>query len=511
MRTRYLISLALLAAARASSPSVPPAAPPAAPTVIQPAPRSLSGIWLGTLDVGKKLRIQLRLDLVASPPRCSLDSLDQHALGIPCGNVVASGTSLSLDVPAVGGSLIGTVSADGNSVSATWTQEGSGIPLVLARQTAAIEPPKPVFDPVMPPVVLEKLEAVLSADLAAVLERGELAAAKRGGVTIGVVVHGARRILSYGDAKPDSVFEIGSLTKTFTGLALAQMAAQKKVRLDEPVRALLPASAALAPASGAEITLVDLSAQRSGLPRLPDNLSPTDPSNPYAEYDQKALYAFMARHGVARPPKPEFGYSNLGVGLLGDALASRAGSTYEALLQSQVTGPLGMRATAITLSPAMRARFVAGHDSDHLPARAWDLGALAAAGALKSTAQDMLTYLEAQLHPEHLPAAARATAERKTLAAAIRASHELQADVGDGMHIALNWFRVDATGSFWHNGGTGGHSAFALFNPEKDLAVVVLSNTTTGPDSITDALAQHIVQRLTGAPAVSLAPAPSSP
>ena len=120
----------------------------------------------------------------------------------------------------------------------------------------------------------------------------------------------------------------------------------------------------------------------------------------------------------------------------------------------------------------------------------------------------MLTYLEAQLHPDHLPATARATAEGKTLSAALSASHVLQGDAGDGMHIALNWFRFDETGSFWHNGGSGGYSAFALFNPEKDVAAVVLCNTAPGNDSFADNLGKHVVQRLTGRPAVSLAPAP---
>ena len=118
----------------------------------------------------------------------------------------------------------------------------------------------------------------------------------------------------------------------------------------------------------------------------------------------------------------------------------------------------------------------------------------------------MLTYLDAQLHPDHLPATVRTTAEGKTLATAIAASHVIQGDVGSGMHIALNWMRIDETGSFWHNGATGGYSAFALFNPEKDFAVVVLSNTSIAKDSFADALGKHVAQRLTGKPAVSLAP-----
>jgi CubicO group peptidase (beta-lactamase class C family) len=168
-----------------------------------------------------------------------------------------------------------------------------------------------------------------------------------------------------------------------------------------------------------------------------------------------------------------------------------------------------MRDTVITLGPALRARFADGHDAEHKPARAWDIAAFAGAGAIRSTAADMLTFLEAQLHPDHLPATARATAEGRTLSAAIAASHQLRGEAGNGMHIALNWFHFDGTGAFWHNGATGGHSAYALFDTEKDYALVVLSNTSVGEDTFADDLGRHIAQRLDGRPAVSLA-TPSS-
>ncbi|HEY2516411.1 MAG TPA: serine hydrolase domain-containing protein, partial [Polyangiaceae bacterium] len=440
-----------------------------------PAAPSLTGIWLGTLPTpGKGLRLQLHLDLAKTPAACTLDSLDQHAEGIPCENVVVSESGVTLDVAAVHGKLTGTVSADGNAINGTWTQGPMTLPLVMTRQAGVVATAEEARDPALPPVEIAKLQAVLDSDLASALAAGELAPATGVGISIGAYSHGARRVLSYGAVKADSVFEIGSISKTFTGLLLAQMAEQKKVQLDEPVRALLPAGTVAAPASGAEITLLDLSAQRSGLPRLPDNMKMSDKTNPYADYDAKALYAFVGSHGVARPEKPEFGYSNLGVGLLGQALADRAGTSYEALLKKEITGPLGMRDTAITLSPALQQRFAPGHDTDLKPAHAWDITALAGAGAIRSTAADMLVYLEAQLHPDHLPASARATPEGKTLPAAIAASHEVRDKAGEGMHIALNWLKVDETGTYWHNGGTGGYTAVALFNPEKDFAVVVL-------------------------------------
>jgi len=475
------------------------------PAPATPAAPSASGVWLGTLHAGpKSLRLQLRLDLEQTPPKCAIDSLDQHAHGIPC-TATVTGSTVTLDVPAVHGSLQATLSADGNTLDGAWSQ-GVALPLVLTRQASAIEPKPPAIDPAMAPVDVAHIKEVMDKDLAAALANGDLAPATDGGVTIGVVQHGVRSIFSYGTAKPDSVFEIGSITKTFTGLLLAQSVQQKRARLDEPVRALLPAGTVAAPASGPEITLLDLSAQRSGLPRMPDNFHPADDTNPYADYDKKALYEFIASHGVAMPAKPEFAYSNLGVGLLGQALAERAGTSYEALLKKEITGPLGMHDTAVTLSTSMRARFVPGHDGEHKPARAWDINALVGAGGIRSTAADMLTYLEAQLHPDHLAHAVSATPEGKTLAAALAASHVVQGEAGQGMHIALNWLRVDESGSFWHNGGTGGYSACALFNPDADFAVVVLLNTSPSDRHFMDDLAAHVAQRLGGKPAVSLGP-----
>jgi D-alanyl-D-alanine-carboxypeptidase/D-alanyl-D-alanine-endopeptidase len=283
------------------------------------------------------------------------------------------------------------------------------------------------------------------------------------------------------------------------------MVEQKSVQLNEPVRDLLPPGTVAKPASGAEITLVDLSDQHSGLPRMPDNFAPADNTNPYADYDAKHLYTYISGHGVSVTPGAPFGYSNLGVGLLGAALANHAGLPYNDLLHQQITGPLHMTDTAVVLSPSMRSRFIDGHDAAHNTTHAWDLDALAGAGGIRSTAADMLTYLEAQLHPDQLPATALSTPQGKTLPAAILISHAIHADVPPGMHIALNWFRIDATGNIWHNGATGGYSSYALFNPDKDFALIVLFNTTISDKSFADRLGQHIAQRLTGDPAISLA------
>jgi serine-type D-Ala-D-Ala carboxypeptidase/endopeptidase len=354
----------------------------------------------------------------------------------------------------------------------------------------------------MAPVSLAQLRSVLDKDFAEALKNGKLASSTHVGFTIGVVDHGERLVFSYGVAKDDSIFEIGSMTKTFTGLLLSQMVEQGKVKFDEPVRELLPEGTVARPA-GDEITLLDLATQHSGLPRLPDNLKPADNQNPYADYTAADMYAYLKKQGAAKPAKTDFLYSNFGFGLLGQALSDRAGTSYSQLLHDEITGPLGMIDTVITLTPDQQARFISGYDGRHRPARAWDFAAIAGAGAIRSTASDMLTCLEANLHPDKLPASAATTADGKTLSAAIRQSHELRADAMAGMRIALAWLYETDTGNYWHNGATGAFNSFGLFNPQADYAVIVLVNTSVGKNgSIADDIGRHIAQRLAGKPAL---------
>jgi CubicO group peptidase (beta-lactamase class C family) len=221
------------------------------------------------------------------------------------------------------------------------------------------------------------------------------------------------------------------------------------------------------------------------------------------DYHAADLYQFVAHHGVERPADAQFLYSNLGVGLLGQALANRAGLPYAQLLAREITIPLGLKDTVISLTPEQRARFIPGHSPDHREAHAWDLDALAGAGAIRSTADDLITYLEAQLHPEKLSVGGSSSA--RTLPKAIALSHELRNEAGPGMHIAFAWLHEDATGNYWHNGGTGGYSSFVFFNPDADCAAVVLVNQTLGPQgSLADLIGHHIGQRFAGKPAISL-------
>ena len=238
---------------------------------------------------------------------------------------------------------------------------------------------------------------------------------------------------------------------------------------------------------------------------MPDNFNPADPTNPYADYHAADLYQYVARHGLAKATDAGFLYSNLGFGLLGQALANRAGLPYAQLLEQEITTPLGLEDTVVSLSPQQQSRLIQGHTANYQDARPWEQDSLAGAGAIRSTADDMLTYLEANLHPQKLPLSQSSSPSARTLPDAIKLSHELRNTALPGMHIAFAWLQVDANGSFWHNGGTGGYNSFVFFNPGEDYAAVVLVNRTVGPrGSLADLIGQHIGQRFAGKPAISL-------
>jgi len=467
-------------------------------------PSAIDGAWAGTLLEGTadelKTQFTFRSDR-SGKEYCTADSPDQGTWGIDCGEVKWSPPDIAFEVPAIKGSYTGKLSADGRELVGLWKQS-STVPLTMTRQAKPLAPPPPPkisYLPAMAPVDAEAMQAVLTQDFAQALKSGALSPELGTGVTIGVVKNGVARVFAWGSARADSLFEIGSITKTFTGLTLAQMLEQQRVTLDEPVRKLLPPGTVPKPA-GAEITLLDLVTQHSGLPRLPDNMTPADPRDPYADYRALNLYQFLDKHGVGKPADPGFLYSNLGFGLLGQSLADRANTTYPKLLAEEVTVPLHLDDTVVSLSVPQQARFIAGHTAFGRPARGWDFDAMAGAGALHSTAADMLAYLEAQLHPGQWPSSAGGPA--RTLGAALALSHELRADADPGSRIAFAWLYQEKRREYWHNGGTGGYSSYAFFNPQGNYAGVVLLNRGPGQPEIADLIGRHLSQRLAGEPAV---------
>ena len=464
------------------------------------------GTWTGTLHAGSAdLRIVLNVTSdAAGKLQVTLDSVDQSAMGLQGSNVILQGNSFKFEIPSVQGSYAGTLGADGNTLNGTWSQRGP-LPLNFLRtKPEAVPTPEatPTPMPAQPPVALKDLKPILDRELAPAVQDGLLGNRSGGGLVIGVLSHGERRIFSYGTAHPDSIFEIGSISKTFTGLILAQMIVQKKVTLDEPIRALLPPDFA-GKQNGPEITLLDIATHHSGLPRMPDNLRSEDPDIHHS-YDPKQLSDFLTKQGLAKPAAPKFQYSNLGFGLLGFALAQRAGVPYPELLHDQITGPLRLPDTAIDLSPAQRKRFIQGYDEQFYKAEPIDLGTIAGAGAIRSTASDMLTYLDANMHPDKYAAGAASGSPAATLPAAIAIDHEPRADAPEivkGGRIALAWFIDPKNDSYAHGGGTGGYGSFAVFNPDHDYAVIALYNRAGAAPRFVDRVGANLNELLLGEPA----------
>ena len=468
-------------------------------------PSPIEGFWLGTLQISsgppKRMQITVRSDK-SDRVSCILDSLDDDTLNLTCANVTFTGTDFSFEVPSLGVQWSGRLSPDGDSLNGTYSQRVT-VPLNFHRTAAPTPPPRPyeiAYGPAMAPMSADGIARALDRDLMEALKNGALAPETSAGVAIGVYRNGIRHTFAYGAAKPDAIFEIGSITKSFTGLALAQMAVQGKVRLDQPVRELLPAGTVAKP-QAAEITLLDLITHHSGLPSWPDNPNSPQSDNPYPNYRAAQLYEFIAKHGVTKPTDTSFQYSNLGVGLLGQGLANRAAMTYSNLIASEITEPLRMHDTVIRPSIEQQARLIQGHPDIHVPADWWDRDALAGAGGLRSTADDMLTYLEANLHPESVVGKSRSTA---TLPTAIALSQEPQAAFED-MKIALGWLYDPESGRYWFDGATNGFSAYAFFDPKRDCAAVVLMNTAPDPrGSFVERLAEYIRERFSGEKAISL-------
>ena len=306
------------------------------------------------------------------------------------------------------------------------------------------------------------------------------------GIVVGIVDPAGTRVVSHGrlatgDSRPlngNTIFEIGSVTKVFTALLLADAVQRGEVALTDPVAKYLPATVKVPQRNGRAITLQDLATHTSGLPRLPSNLTPQDAADPYADYTVAQMYAFLSTYDLPRDIGSQFEYSNFGVGLLGHVLALRAGMDYETLVRTRILQPLGMTNTSITLSPAARAKLAVGHNAALEPVKNWELSTLAGAGALRSDATDMLTFLRATMGLTTSP-----------LAPAVATLLKDRRPAGNpAMDIGLGWMVMKPAGAelVWHNGGTGGYRSFVGYNASTRVGVVVLSNTNTpaGVDDI---------------------------
>jgi len=273
----------------------------------------------------------------------------------------------------------------------------------------------------------------------------------------------------------DTLFEIGSITKTFTASLLADMVRRREVRLEDPLANYLPSSIRVPERGGRKITLLDLATHMSGLPGLPTNIHPKDLSNPYADFTEEMVDQFLSSYSLPRDIGSTYEYSAVGIGLLGRALGNRLNMSWEQALTERILNPLGMISTRATLSPALKRRLAPGHDERGKPTSNWDIPALPAMGALHSAANDMTKFLIANMNPRSRPFG-RLFAE----------AHVPRVAMDEETRVGLAWQTGHGTNRtiVWHGGGTGGYRALIAFDPAKRNGVIVLTNFASGADDI---------------------------
>jgi CubicO group peptidase (beta-lactamase class C family) len=308
------------------------------------------------------------------------------------------------------------------------------------------------------------------------------------GIVVGVVGTAGPTFFSHGVAAKggakldeDTVFEIGSVTKVFTAMLLADAIARGDMRLDDPITKYLPPAVKVPALGDKPITLEHLATHRSGLPGLPGNLSLANEANPYADYTVEQLYSFLGECTLTDEPGKTYHYSNLGAGLLGHVLAIHAGKSYDELVRARICQPLGMDHTACKLSPDMKKHLAQGHAAGE-PVSNWDLDTLAGAGGLRSNARDMTAFLGACLGRSG-----------DKLQPVLKKCLEPRYPTGlPATDVALGWHvnkKYDAE-MVWHNGGTGGYHSFCGFRTDRQFAVVVLTNS----DDDIDDIGMHVLE-----------------
>ncbi len=271
---------------------------------------------------------------------------------------------------------------------------------------------------------------------------------------------------------PDTLFEMGSVTKTFTGLLLAELVVKGVVKLDDPVEKFLPENLTLRDSADAPIQLIDLATHRSGLPRLPPDFSPRDAANPYADYLEKALLASLRLlKGDKTLPRRDrnYEYSNFGYGLLGYVLGRADNATFAVALQQRVLAPLGLTSAFLVVPESARARFSDGHNEQLQSVPHWDFDVVAGAGGLRMSARDLARYAQIMLGNEKSPLA-------EAIALATREHAKTQNAKNT---IGLGWIRgnLNDRSVLNHDGGTYGFSSTLWLDTSRKQASAAIANT----------------------------------
>jgi CubicO group peptidase (beta-lactamase class C family) len=307
------------------------------------------------------------------------------------------------------------------------------------------------------------------------------------GLVLAVIDGGRVYKYSYGRAdkrrrelpRPSTIFEIGSVTKTFTSLLLAQEVVSGKMRLEDPIKKYLPDSIPLNEVDGDPIRLAHLSNHTSGFPRLPANIfnGNVNPKDPYRHYVVDSLYSFLVDYRTSVQPGKVFSYSNYGAGLLGTILERQLGADFGKLIENRISRPLHMMHTFVDIPSRLQSTFAQGYNEQGLATSPWDLASLKGSGAVRSTLDDMILYVKAQL------------GEKNAIQKAIEFSH-LPTFSGPSQVMGLGWRmgKINQQGYYHHSGGTGGFRSYVGFEKTRQFGVVILSNAADDVTEIGESL-----------------------
>ncbi len=310
------------------------------------------------------------------------------------------------------------------------------------------------------------------------------------GVVVGIVEEGRREIYGFGkgpDGKPPTgttLFELGSVTKVYTGLLLADAVQRREVALDQPVAELLPTGVTVPTRDKQVVTLRHLALHSSGLPPLPPSL-PVGAADPFGSYRENHLYQDLVRTQLVAAPGERILFSDYGVGLLAHALGRKIGPGYTKAVEQRITKPLGLTDTLFVVPKEAQARRATGTTEDLAPATPWTYDALTGTGGLISSVRDQLTLLEAELDAW--------AGSKGTLRAPMRLTQEAQLE-RTGDNDGLGW-QIDSAGRYWHSGTTGGFHAFVGFDPKTRRAIAILASTKA---TMVDSLAVALYRVLAG-------------
>ena len=318
------------------------------------------------------------------------------------------------------------------------------------------------------------------------------------GFVVGVTEGGRSSVFGYGNKQGamsgppegDTLFEIGSVTKVFTTSVFSLLVSQGKLNLEDPVQDVYSD----VPGMPQEITLLRLATHTSGLPKMPPDAiggALKKRSNPYLDYTTVKLLTYLKQYRKKPRPDEEINYSNMGMALLGLILAETAGGTFEEAVVDVICDPLALLDSRITLSPEQEERLATPHTGNGKPSNRWNLPAFPGAGALHSTAEDILRFLEAHmgrpassfteaLSLSHERQSGEFPKPGKLTKLIPGASKKIRLGSPFTRNIGLGWVignaGTDGPETHWHHGATGGYVAFAGFVKEADVGTVVLMN-----------------------------------